>query len=141
MLGNAYRRWLHTQGEGSRADDREFLSGWLIRNRELFARRAPGITCLGALRAMGRDIRLAENDSKGCGGVMRMAPVGLFVAGWEGAGPDPARRAFALGCDFAALTHGHPAGQHPAGRPCRACAASGAGSDVAGGAGRGADAC
>ena len=114
VLGNAYRRWLHTQGEGSQRDT-EFLSGWLIRNRELFARRAPGITCLGALRAMGADIRLAENDSKGCGGVMRMAPVGLFTAGWEGAGPDPARRAFELGCDFAALTHGHPAGQHPAG--------------------------
>jgi ADP-ribosylglycohydrolase len=46
---------------------------------------------------------------------MRAAPVGLFVAGWEGAGPDPARRAFDLACDFAAITHGHPAGQHPAG--------------------------
>ena len=114
VLGNAYRRWLHTQGEGSRRDT-EFLSGWLIRNRDLYARRAPGITCLGALRAMGSDIRLAENDSKGCGGVMRAAPVGLFVANWAGAGTDPARQAFDLACAFAALTHGHPAGQHPAG--------------------------
>ena len=115
VIGDAYRRWLHTQGEGGGAKDQEFLSGWLIRNLDLYARRAPGITCLGALRAMGRDIRLADNDSKGCGGVMRAAPVGLFVSGWEGAGPDPVRRAFALGCDSAALTHGHPAGQHPAG--------------------------
>lgn len=114
VLGNAYRRWLHTQGEGSRRDN-GFLSGWLIRHRELFARRAPGITCLGALRAMGSDIRLAENDSKGCGGVMRMAPVGLFVAGWECDAAEQARQAFGLGCEFAALTHGHPAGQHPAG--------------------------
>jgi ADP-ribosylglycohydrolase len=114
VLGNAYRRWLHTQGEGSRRDN-GFLSGWLIRHRELFARRAPGITCLGALRAMGSDIRLAENDSKGCGGLMRMAPVGLFVAGWECDAAEQARQAFDLACDFAALTHGHPAGQHPAG--------------------------
>jgi len=41
------------------------------------------------------------NSSKGCGGVMRVAPVGLasFVF-------DP----FALGCEAAALTHGHPTG-------------------------------
>jgi ADP-ribosylglycohydrolase len=39
------------------------------------------------------------NDSKGCGGVMRVAPVGL--AGYE---------PFKLGCDVAALTHGHPSG-------------------------------
>jgi ADP-ribosylglycohydrolase len=114
VLGNAYRRWLYTQGEGA-SRDTDFLSGWLIRNRDLYARRAPGITCLGALRAMGAGIRPADNDSKGCGGVMRAAPVGLFVANWAGAGPDPARRAFDLACDFAAITHGHPAGQHPAG--------------------------
>jgi ADP-ribosylglycohydrolase len=39
------------------------------------------------------------NDSKGCGGVMRVAPVGLIAS-------DP----FALGCEVAALTHGHPSG-------------------------------
>ena len=38
------------------------------------------------------------NDSKGCGGVMRAAPVGLFVM--------PAL-AFEFGCDMAAITHGH----------------------------------
>jgi ADP-ribosylglycohydrolase len=114
VLANAYRRWLHTQGEGSRRDT-AFLSGWLIRNRDLFARRAPGITCLGALRAMGADGQRAGNDSKGCGGVMRAAPVGLFVAGWECDAAEQARLAFDLACDFAAITHGHPAGQHPAG--------------------------
>ncbi len=114
IVGHAYQRWLHTQGKGGRRAP-DLLSGGLIRNRELFARRAPGITCLSALRAMGANIRLAENDSKGCGGVMRAAPVGLFVAHREGARLDPARRAFELACDIAALTHGHPAGQHPAG--------------------------
>jgi ADP-ribosylglycohydrolase len=44
------------------------------------------------------------NDSKGCGGVMRVAPVGLL-------GGDR----FDLGCDVAALTHGHPSGYLAAG--------------------------
>jgi ADP-ribosylglycohydrolase len=39
------------------------------------------------------------NDSKGCGGVMRVAPIGLW-------GHDP----FELGCRVCALTHGHPSG-------------------------------
>lgn len=42
------------------------------------------------------------NDSKGCGGVMRVAPVGLMV--------DDIDEAFKLGCDVAAITHGHPSG-------------------------------
>jgi ADP-ribosylglycohydrolase len=48
------------------------------------------------------------NDSKGCGGVMRAAPAGLFLAG------DP-QGAYRLGCDLAAMTHGHPDGWHSAG--------------------------
>jgi ADP-ribosyl-[dinitrogen reductase] hydrolase len=44
------------------------------------------------------------NDSKGCGGVMRVAPVGLVAA-------DP----FELGCKVAAITHGHPSGWLAAG--------------------------
>jgi hypothetical protein len=49
----------------------------------------------------------ADNDSKGCGGVMRAAPVGLIANSPE--------TAFELGCETAALTHGHPSGQLPAG--------------------------
>ena len=44
------------------------------------------------------------NGSKGCGGVMRVAPVGLI-------GNDP----FQLGCETAAVTHGHPTGYLAAG--------------------------
>jgi ADP-ribosyl-[dinitrogen reductase] hydrolase len=80
--------------------------GWLVGVPELHARRAPGNTCLEALRggsagAPGRAI----NDSKGCGGVMRVAPVGL--ARFE----DP----FAAGCEIAAVTHGHASGYLAAG--------------------------
>jgi ADP-ribosylglycohydrolase len=70
-------------------------------------RRHPGHTCLSALRAVKDGHQgAAANWSKGCGGVMRMAPVGLVP---------PRRPPFALGAELAALTHGHPSGYLPAG--------------------------
>ena len=50
----------------------------------------------------------AHNDSKGCGGVMRVAPVGLFA--WRLRQQESPRDAFRLGTELAALTHGHPTG-------------------------------
>ena len=69
---------------------------------ELFARRAPGNSCLSAL-ATGKmgTIEKPINNSKGCGGVMRVAPVGLFLHRY----PEDAMR---HGMGIAALTHGHP---------------------------------
>lgn len=113
MAHHAYLRWLRTQGE--RADctcfervTRDTDNGWLIRVKELYARRAPGTTCLCALRS-GRMGTVASplSRSKGCGGVVRVAPVGLF---WSE--PDVA---FERGCEAAAVTHGHPSGYLPAG--------------------------
>jgi ADP-ribosylglycohydrolase len=51
---------------------------WLKTQNDQAQRRAPGNTCLTALRS-GRMGTINEriNDSKGCGGVMRTAPVGL----------------------------------------------------------------
>lgn len=60
MIGSAYMRWLHTQGEKHRMHE-VCLDGWLISHRELFARRAPGNTCLSALHAMNRADDLAES--------------------------------------------------------------------------------
>ncbi|WP_228276440.1 ADP-ribosylglycohydrolase family protein [Dechloromonas sp. H13] len=113
-VAQAYQRWLVTQGDKSRLTP-DVQSGWLIRHGPLFARRAPGITCLTTLCKMVRHDEQARNDSKGCGGVMRMAPVGLFVSGKEEAATDHAQTAFDLGCQLAGITHGHPAGQHAAG--------------------------
>ncbi len=48
------------------------------------------------------------NDSKGCGGVMRAAPAGLFTTFVP-------HETYQLGCDIAALTHGHPLGWQSAG--------------------------
>lgn len=115
VTAHAYLRWLHTQGEASQcphfADQRD--SGWLVQLPALHCRRAPGMTCLNALREMRVLGQPAANDSKGCGGVMRMAPVGLFLAR-EGQTPAIAA-AFALGTKLAALTHGHPSGSLSAG--------------------------
>ncbi len=115
----AYLRWLHTQGEVSR--DPGFhgcLDGDLLKVKELHHRRAPGSTCLSALIAgkMGT-VEHPVNTSKGCGGVMRVAPAGLFCRALPDAGDDRARGklAFELGCDAAAITHGHPLGYLPAG--------------------------
>lgn len=96
----AYYRWLDTQ-TSQRATHRS----WLYAIDALHARRAPGMTCLsslGAWRKKGPNDSEPTNTSKGCGGVMRMAPVGLLS--------DRPGVAFDLGCKIAKLTHGHPTG-------------------------------
>lgn len=105
----AYQRWLITQGEGNLHGLHRGADGWLIRQPELHACRAPGSTCLEALRNMGSLGEMARNDSKGCGGLMRVAPVGLIMArlGIQ----DPVQEAFRLGASLCGLTHGHPTGQ------------------------------
>lgn len=112
-VGAAYQRWLSTQGECPGAGKQTDEPGWLIQQRALHSQRAPGNTCLAALRQMSHPGEPARNDSKGCGGVMRVAPVGLFMAHRTGA--DAARRTFELGRELAALTHGHPTGSLTAG--------------------------
>lgn len=76
----------------------------IMEYEELFKQRAPGNTCLSALGSgiMGT-IKEPINNSKGCGGVMRVAPVGLLLH------KDPTE-AFEIGADLAAITHGHPTG-------------------------------
>ncbi len=110
----AYIRWLGTQGTISKRSELAYIyQGVLWNTRELHARRAPGGTCLsglsrylGSMESGGGDTDLHPlNHSKGCGGVMRMAPVG-FVSGVDH---------FALGCELAKLSHGHVTGYLPSG--------------------------
>jgi ADP-ribosylglycohydrolase len=115
----AYLRWLYTQGEISRDPKfRDFLDGDLLKVPALNYRRAPGNTCLSALMSgqMGTVDR-PVNTSKGCGGIMRVAPVGLFCAAISPSGKQrkTAKFAFELGCNVTAITHGHPLGYLPAG--------------------------
>ncbi|HEY0970872.1 MAG TPA: ADP-ribosylglycohydrolase family protein [Gemmatimonadales bacterium] len=103
----SYLRWLSTQGVAVKAPPGlELDTGWLVQVRALHARRGPGNTCLSAL-ASGRMGTIEEplNDSKGCGGVMRVAPAAVLHFG------EP----FRLGAEVAATTHGHPSGYLAAG--------------------------
>ncbi len=110
----SYLRWLLTQGQEpnwarARTTEASLRSeGWLIKEKGLWAQRSPGMTCLAALRS-GRSGTTADpiNVSKGCGGVMRAAPAGLW-------GRDP-EEAFRMGCEIAAITHGSASGYLPAG--------------------------
>ena len=138
QAAKACQRWLLTQDEGPAAHaGREGLLGIPA----LHSRRAPGTTCLAALRQVaarapspgarpGRDpvaaagprhdsrdlcALFARNNSRGCGGVMRVAPAGLLLAGMIAGEERLAREAFTLGAELAALTHGHPGGCLPAG--------------------------
>jgi ADP-ribosylglycohydrolase len=107
---HAYLRWLVTQGYLAQSDWP--TPGWLITHKELFSQRAPGGTCISALRSFRRGNLRAVNDSKGCGGVMRVAPVGLFMAQWDEADLE---FTFQTAADIAAITHGHPTGYLAAG--------------------------
>lgn len=107
-----YRDWLHTQ------DPTETGSGksWLRNVPELNARRGPGYTCLKALKS-GRCGTREEplNPSKGCGGVMRVAPVALCIGRDEKfLSLEELEELDLTGADTAAITHGHPLGYIPA---------------------------
>jgi len=111
---HALLRWLYTQ-ETNLHDTLiqnhgtcSMVDGVLTGYKELFSLRAPGTSCLSSLKS-GKMGMVADpvNNSKGCGGVIRMAPVGLAY--------DDPEKAFRFGSRLAALTHGHPTGYLAAG--------------------------
>ena len=108
-LWTAYREWLGTQGDTSRMDDPERPKMWVYREPRMHALRAPGNTCLSAIRNSphGGTIQHPVNGSKGCGSVMRAAPFGLAVNA-KGAFGDGGASVCKMAAEDAALTHGHP---------------------------------
>lgn len=113
-IARAYLRWLHTQ-DLSHPLQQDCLNGWLLKHQELFARRAPGRTCIAALQALRALGQPARNDSKGCGGVMRVAPIGMMLqsisVGSQQGSYEHFQKSFDLGCAAAGVTHGHSTGQ------------------------------
>lgn len=83
------------------------IDGWLLSRPWLHSLRGPGGTNLRALRGgiRGR-LEAPINDSRGCGGVMRSAPLGLFAATRD--------EAFMRGLDSAVVTHSDAGGYLPA---------------------------
>ncbi len=109
VIGRALLRWYETQTFTRERSASIEANGWLRTDARLYARRAPGNTCLSSLELLsGREPPSPPlNNSKGCGAVMRSAPIGL--AACERAG------AFEVACESGAQTHGHPLGYLPAG--------------------------
>lgn len=107
-LWTAYREWLGTQGEKERMDDPEHPKMWVYRDLRMHALRAPGNSCLNAIRHSpnGGTPKEPVNNSKGCGTVMRAAPFGLAVSAETNWGDGPGVVHEMAVCD-AALTHGH----------------------------------
>ena len=102
-IHRAYRDWYRTQ-TGEKSDKN---ISWLTDIQELHVKRAPGSTCMRALSRSDKGrIDKPINDSKGCGGVMRVAPIAVYSRYFESA--------TLIGAKAAAITHGHPLGYMPA---------------------------
>lgn len=117
VIHHALLRWLVTQREVPQV---EVDNVGLICDRRLHARRAPGNTCLSALRSACAFGDLARNTSKGCGTIMRVAPIAFVL-------PD---RIKDIAMETSALTHGHPTGQEAAAAWALILAALAAGSRI-----------
>lgn len=97
---NAYLDWYNTQYP----NNNYYKSNcWLYSFNELHSPRAPGLTCTGSLRSkkMGT-LEKRINNSNGCGGVMRVAPIGLYFSPVN----LNSNEIFLMGAKAAAITHG-----------------------------------
>ena len=110
-IAASYRDWYKTQFERYDNCNRKFITSWLMNVPELFAPRAPGNTCLSAIdEGCCGTVEKPINHSKGCGGVMRVAPIGLYF----GESRMAPLAVDLMGAVAAALTHGHEMGYIPA---------------------------
>ncbi len=118
-VARAYLDWLLTQESSMQEVNRHEGStksgggSWLLDVPELYSRRAPGITCLTALKKEKNGVTFEDyvkakrNNSKGCGGIMRVAPIAMNCQmDIEELDMEAAQ--------LAAITHGHSLGYMPA---------------------------
>lgn len=114
-VSRAYQDWLITQRTSAPARGTRASICWLMDIPALYRCRAPGNTCLSALTQQQEQpplesyIGQPQNHSKGCGGVMRVAPLG--VNRYTVTPIDALDRE---GAELAAITHGHSLGYMPA---------------------------
>ena len=103
-IRRAYRDWYHTQN--ATVPDMANIS-WIDKVEAMNHRRAPGFTCIETLSHETQGtISQPVNQSKGCGSVMRVAPIGLIAHNISDA--------IQVSAESAALTHGHPLAIIPA---------------------------
>lgn len=113
----AYRDWLKTQlMKKYRASEKGYTE--LFKETGLYSRRAPGLTCMSALESRWREAPMEQytknpiNHSKGCGGIMRVAPVALRYRLNEDCGKT-IEELDQLAAETSAVTHGHSLGFMP----------------------------
>lgn len=101
----AYKEWYQTQMGGIGCKRSRLC--WIRDIAELNVCRAPGNTCMSALADPD-----STNNSKGCGGIMRVAPVAMFIASEISRGQEiwAVRDVQILAAECAAITHKHPMG-------------------------------
>ena len=115
-VNGAYMDWYYTQTGKKQPYGGDYPYTWLRDLPELAHRRAPGTTCLSACEALFNHER-PRNNSKGCGGIMRVAPMGLLDAAYQamnGIGLYTTGRLAEAGAKIAKETHLHPLGYLPA---------------------------
>lgn len=103
---NSYKEWYMTQALPMQKNN---YRSWLMKIPELWNRRSPGFTCISAITSGKKgSIRNPINDSKGCGGIMRTAPIGLFFRNTI-----MIAQTDILAAETSAITHGHELGYIP----------------------------
>lgn len=112
----AYLDWYYTQTGKKREmliDD--WHPTWLRDLPEMAHLRAPGNTCLSACENLFRHEEV-RNNSKGCGGIMRVAPMALLDAGYASRNKNgySIEELAVAGGEIAEVTHKHPLGFLPA---------------------------
>ena len=118
-VARAYLDWLMTQESSMQEVSRHQRNtkdggySWLLDVPELYSRRAPGNTCLSAMmqekngESFEDYVKAKRNNSKGCGGIMRVAPIALYYQ-------MDIDQLDMEGAQLAAITHGNSLGYMPA---------------------------
>ena len=109
-VDGAYLDWYYTQtGRKKNMQTHDFHYTWLRDLPELAHRRAPGNTCLSACESLLQGKKV-QNHSKGCGGIMRVAPMALLMVGYWSRDKSfyNVQQMDEAGAEVAAVTHKHP---------------------------------
>lgn len=115
-VDGAYLDWYYTQtGKKKEILINDFHYTWLRDLPEMAQHRAPGNTCLQACESMFRGEHV-HNNSKGCGGIMRVAPMALLDAGYASRDENTYSlvELAEAGGEIAECTHKHPLAFLPA---------------------------
>lgn len=97
MIFSSYQDWYKTCAQAQRVNH-----GWISELDDLLSTGGSGKTCMNTLSQdkMG-SVEKPINNSKGTGGIMRVAPIGLLYHRYP-------ENAFDIAVNCAALTHGNP---------------------------------